>query len=102
MSSTHTPTTHKGATMSTTTIHVSAIGNDPADAIARLTKRLPVGMTITGNTGSKYQGRVVVMEVLVDRSACDVDDAWVLLTSYGFSPSDDLGAYWQSVKGVGC
>lgn len=88
--------------MSSTTIHVSAIGNDPAEALARLAARLPVGMTITGNTGTKYQGRVVVMEVLVDRAACDVDDAWVLLTSYGFSPSDSLGARWQSVAGVGC
>jgi len=102
MSSTQTPTTHKGATMSTTTIHVSTPGNDAADALSRLAARLPVGMTITGNTGTKYRGRVVVMEVLVDRAACDVNDAWVVLTSYGFSPSDDLGASWQSVKGVGC
>ena len=31
----------------------------------------------------------------------DRNHAWVILTSYGMDPSDDLGSHWQTVPGVG-
>jgi hypothetical protein len=90
----------KGHTMNST-ITVSKLGTDTDKALAHLAAHLPAGMTITGRTATKYAGRVIVMEVAVSPD-CDRDDAWVLLTSYGMDPSDDLGAYWQGVEGVGC
>lgn len=38
----------------------------------------------------------VEVELLGDRN-----NAWVILTSYGMSPSESLGSMWQSVPGVG-
>jgi len=87
--------------MAATTITVSTMGSDTDKALAHLAAHLPAGMTITGRTATKYAGRVTVMEVAVSPD-CDRDDAWVLLTSYGMDPSDNLGAYWQDVDGVGC
>jgi hypothetical protein len=29
----------------------------------------------------------------------DVNDCWVMLTSYGMSPSEDLGSVWESAIG---
>jgi hypothetical protein len=84
----------------TSTITVSTMGNNTDKALAHLAAHLPAGMTITGRTATKYAGRVTVMEVTVGAD-CDRADAWVLLTSYGLTPSDDLGAYWQDVEGVG-
>lgn len=83
-----------------TTTSISVIASDAATATARVARRLPAGMTITGRTASRYQGRIVAVEVAVS-DTCDRDDAWVLLTSYGMTPDDSLGAVWQSVEGVG-
>ncbi len=83
------------------TITITTIGSDAERAAAKVAKRLPAGISLTGRASLAYQGRMVALEATV-ADTCDRDDAWVVLTSYGMSPSDDLGASWQSVPGVGC
>jgi hypothetical protein len=91
----------EGHTMNTTTFTVSMMTRDEDAALARLRKYLPDGFTATGRVvGYEYAGRLIVLEV--SDNGGDRDDCWIVLTSYGMSPSDNLGAYWQGVEGVGC
>ena len=74
-------------------------------AIAQVTRRLPAGCTCTGVTQVRSR-RHLIMDVQVavddDVTQAQLDDCWVVLTSYGISPSADLGSAWQKVAGVGC
>lgn len=87
----------------TSTLSVSLIAGDEASALER------VARTLTKLEGFEPTGRVAVKSarhalytVEVQNLGGDVNDAWVVLTSYGISPADDLGSAWQTVAGVGC
>ena len=87
----------------TSTISVSLIAADGAAAVER------VGRTLAKLDGFEPTGRVAVKSarhalytVEVNNLGGNVNDAWVVLTSYGISPADDLGSAWQKVPGVGC
>lgn len=82
----------KGSVMGTFTVTVSAA--DQAGAVERVAKRLPEGFEMTGRTGIRSQ-RHLLMTVEVANTGGDVDDCWVVLTSYGMSPSIDLGSHWE-------
>lgn len=93
----HTTTTNREAAMFT----VSVITNDLEDAISRVAGRLPNGFAVTGRAAAHPVHRSL-SNVEVDNLGGDVDDCWVVLTSYGMSPAKGLGACWQQVKAVGC
>jgi hypothetical protein len=87
------------STAATHTFTVSMMTKTPDKALAHLCKWLPEGFEATGRYDYAYKGRLIVLEVI--NHGGDVDDCWVVLTSYGMSPGDELGAYWQGVEGVG-
>ena len=60
------------------------------EAIARVEQRLPDGFTVTAS--KKLTKMRVAVEVVGDG---DVNDCWVQLTSFGMSPSNDLGSTWS-------
>ena len=100
---THTPVGGERKVTMTSTISVSLIAADEASAVDR------VGRTLAKLEGFEPTGRVAVKSarhalytVEVNNLGGDVNDAWVVLTSYGISPADDLGSSWQKVPGVGC
>lgn len=72
--------------------------SDPAEAVAKVAKRLPEGWT-TGEAQVRSQ-KHLLQDVIVQGEG-DRNALWVGLTSYGISPSDDLGSFWQTVEGVG-
>lgn len=71
------------------------------DAAAKVAKRLPEGFALTGRVGVRSE-RHALWNVEVANLGGDVNHAWVILTSYGITPGDELGSVWQSVPGVGC
>lgn len=77
---------------------------DAADAIDRVAGRLPAGFQVTGQADT-LSARHMLMDVQVQAGAhvtpAQVDDCWVALTSYGMTPTADMGASWQQVPGVG-
>lgn len=78
--------------------------SDAVDAIARVARRLPAQFAVTGRTdvvSARHMLTDVQVEAAADVTAAQVDDCWVLLTSYGMSPTADMGASWQQVAGVG-
>jgi hypothetical protein len=78
--------------------------SDAVDAIARVARRLPAQFAVTGETSvvsARHMLTDVQVEAAADVTAAQVDDCWVLLTSYGMSPTADMGASWQQVAGVG-
>lgn len=95
--------------MSTTTaprtITGTVSGSDGADAVRRVTDRLArfdgLGVTVTGRVSERSLRHLLWNVELVLDADADVNDVWVILTSYGITPSDDLGSSWQQVPGVG-
>lgn len=68
------------------------------DAIEKVERRLPEGWTATQVECRSQKHRL--WDVLVSGEG-DRNDLWVILTSYGISPSNDLGSFWQTVEGMG-
>ena len=66
--------------------------SNEADALARVTARLVDGFTV--EHVQVRSERHSLFDVLVADRGGDVDDCWVMLTSYGISPSEDLGSVW--------
>ena len=97
------------ATLPTFAVTVSA--GSPAEAIAKLDRYVEggdhhlavAGFASTGRAGARNERWAAkgLYEVEVEDRGGDRDDLWVVLTSYGMSPADDLGSCWQSVKGLG-
>ena len=84
----------KGLTMSTTTFAATVSAADGTDAIARVERRLVDGFTVTGRTEVR-SARHMLWTVEVQNNGGNADAAWVEMTSYGISPSDDLGSAWS-------
>lgn len=77
----------------TTTVNVAA---DAADAIARVAKRADqAGIAVTGRTTTVTVAGRTMFAVECELLG-DANNAWVILTSYGMSPSTDLGSTWES------
>lgn len=74
--------------------------SDVAQATDRVLSKLGEGFKVL--EARVASPRHLLHEVLVEApEGFDRNDTWVLLTSYGISPSADLGSAWQTVAGVG-
>ena len=82
------------------TFAVSVIAADEADASERVARRLPEGFGLTGRA-AVTDAKHMLCSVEVANNGGDVNDAWVVLTSYGITPAGDLGSAWQAVAGIG-
>lgn len=72
------------------------IASDADTAVAHVARRLVAGFVTTGRV---VQGpRNLMWDVEVANNGGDVNDCWVVLTSYGISPSTDLGSVWESLS----
>lgn len=70
------------------------------DAVSTVDRRLPDGFEATGRVSAKSERHGLwTVEIEADGDA-DRNDCWVVLTSYGISPSTDLGSCWESVLGA--
>lgn len=86
-----------------TIIQCTLSASNAESALARVERHLAklTGFTATGRVAVRdHRHGLMDVEVTHDGTG-DVDDAWVILTSYGISPSDGLGSRWSTVKGVG-
>lgn len=85
------------------TVSVTVIASDEADAIARVGRQVAKleGFALTGRA-AVTDAKHMLCSVEVANHGGNVNDAWVVLTSYGMTPGDDLGSAWQQVAGVGC
>lgn len=72
------------------------------DALERATRYLAKvpGFALTGHVRCRSE-RHQQWEVEVADHGGDVNDCWVILTSYGITPGEALGSSWQTVPGVG-
>lgn len=71
-----------------------------SEGLAKVERRLPAGFATTGRVGWRSTKHGLV-DVEVQNNGGDVNDCWVVLTSFGISPSKDLGSVWGDVAGVG-
>jgi hypothetical protein len=75
--------------------------NSP-DAEDRVARRLPAGFAVVIGSGEVHDARHGLFSVLVEAEAgADRDRCWVILTSFGISPSASLGSHWERTLGVG-
>ena len=72
---------------------------DAGDAIERVARRLPDGFAVTGRSSVRSE-RHLLRTVEVENRGGDVDDCFVVLTSYRISPSVELGSTWESTLGA--
>lgn len=85
--------------MPTFTASVMAPTADVAAAkVERHLAKCP-GFELTGRVMHRSE-RHQLWHVEIDGDG-DVNDCWVVLTSYGISPGVELGSTWQTVPGVG-
>ena len=86
----------------TTTLTATLIARSTTDALARAAKHVAKvdGFELTGNV-SERSSRRLLHDVEILNTGGDVNDLWVVLTSFGIDPSKDLGSVWQSVEGLG-
>lgn len=71
---------------------------DAADAVARAARHVGRldGYELTGRV-QLVSERHLLWSVEVQGDG-DANDAWVVLTSYGMTPSESLGSTWQTVE----
>jgi hypothetical protein len=100
MPATTNPTPTQKVTMNTFNATVMA-GNTTAayERVAKHLRKLDL-FEPTGRVSIRDE-RHGLYDVEVVNYGGDVNDAWVVLTSYGISPSKDLGSRWQTVAGIG-
>lgn len=86
------------------TFGVTVIAADEADAAERVARVIdrscPGQLCPTGVTGVKSARHAlytVEVEALAPLDRAARNDLWVVLTSYGLSPSTDLGSTWEAV-----
>lgn len=84
------------------TFAVSVIAADEADALERAGRHIAKleGFGLTGRA-AVTDAKHMLCSVEVANNGGDVNDAWVVLTSYGMTPAEDLGSVWQTVAGIG-
>lgn len=84
------------------TFTATVMAGDAEQAVAKAEKyaaKVP-GLALTGRVEVRSQ-RHLLWTVELAANGADVNDAWVVLTSYGITPGDELGSAWQQVPGVG-
>lgn len=86
--------------MPTTTFAATVSAADAADATAKVARRLVEGFSLTGRVSVRSE-RHGLWNVEVANNGGNKNDCWVVLTSYGISPSKELGSVWATVPGVG-
>ena len=75
-----------------------SFAQDAEYALGRVAKRLPEGFKLTGRTSVRDE-RKMMIDVEVENLGGDRNNCWVILTSYGMSPSADLGSHWEELIG---
>lgn len=71
------------------------------EAIARVGKYADkAGVATTGRAAVRDE-RHRLVDVETQLLGSDRNNAWVVLTSFGMTPSAGLGSHWQTVEGVG-
>lgn len=80
-------------------VSVSAV--DESDAVEKIARRIPAGFAIVGE-GREESRRHLLFSANVEQvdPTADVNDCWVVLTSYGLSPSPGLGSTWEASLGA--
>ena len=73
----------------------------PADALASVAKHIAKvdGFSLTGNV-STHSSRHLMHSVEIVNDGGNVNDCWVVLTSFGISPNKSLGSVWETVEGL--
>jgi hypothetical protein len=84
--------------MATTTFTATVMASSADEASAKVAKRLPEGFALTGRTGVR-SAKHLLLTVEVENLGGNVDACWVILTSYGISPSKALGSHWETTLG---
>ena len=74
---------------------VRTMDDNADDALARVNRYLVDGFAATGRT--IIWNRYGMIAVEVANNGGDRNDCWVMLTSYGMSPSKDLGSVWEAL-----
>ena len=90
------PTTTQGRR-----VWATVIAGDVLDAIESVRRHAVKveGLSVSG-AGRTRSAKHLLREVeLIVGADVDVDDAWVVLTSYGISPAKDLGSAWAESLG---
>ena len=89
--------------MATNLYATVALAADSASALERVARHVAKvdGFSVTGNVATDKLGGRTVYNVELSNQGGKASDLWVVLTSYGISPSKSLRAHWQSVAGVG-
>ena len=86
------------------TFGAAVFASNMEDALRRVaetcTKHGLTGFAPTGRATCTSE-RHLRWVVEIANEGGDVDDAWVVLTSYGISPDETLGSVWETVPGVG-
>ena len=79
----------------------SVMASSPEEAIERVERQTSrmAGFAVSGRVAVK-SARHALYDVEVLNLGGDVDDCWFWLTSYGISPSPDLGSSWENVLGA--
>ena len=75
-----------------------SFAQDAEYALGRVAKRLPEGFKLTGRTSVRDE-RKMMIDVEVENLGGDRNNCWVILTSYGMSPSAGLGSHWEELIG---
>ena len=83
------------------TFTASVSASDAKDAVKRAHRQVAKldGFELTGRVQVKSE-RHLLWNVEIHNNGGDVNDAWVVLTSYGINPSPELGSDWESVLGA--
>lgn len=76
------------------TVTVPASGS-LSQAGERCRQRLPEGFSLTGQADWRSRKHLLATVEVEAAAGADVDDAWVVLTSYGMSPGAELGSCWS-------
>lgn len=94
--------------MGINTFAVTVMAASANEALARVSRYVGAdtgrfkldGFAVTGNVVVRSE-RHKLFSVEVADLGGDRNNCWVVLTSFGMSPSDELGSFWQDVVGVG-
>lgn len=79
----------------------TALAKSAEEALAKVSRYAAKveGFLVTGRVSEHLgYGRYAVE---VQNLGGNVNDLWVVMTSYGMSPSKNLGSHWAEVPGVG-
>ena len=78
------------------TFNANVIASNAEDAFAKVAKRLVPGFRLSGRV-QEHSARALLWNVEVVNEGGDVNDCWVVLSSYGILPGSSLNSVWQEV-----